>query len=435
MRAVSLLLAALPLLTLGAPAAAQTPLGGEIHVTAPYTMPRQTVGEVAMHDDEDFVVVWREPGGDFDEFSDAYVQRFDITGVKAGGRIRVNTSRDFDGLGVDVAHLCGGEFVAAWDLADNNSENIRILAQRFAANGVKIGGEINVVTSAGLLFASIAGDSQCGFTVSWSGGPSGGAHLRRYDAAGQALTGTVQVSQSGDAVGTSISYAPDDSFVVTWTDTTGRDGDRAGVFGRRYASDGTPLGNDFQINTFATEDQTGGAISHAPDGTFVVVWSDRTQDGDDFGAYGQRFTAAGAKDGGEFLIAQTTADRQNAGGISHDRVGGFFVAWTQRMGGSGSDVYARRFALDGTPLSNEFMVNTFTSGFQRGAGVDARRGRVVFAWEDDAQEQPGGSTGIFARRFTTPDAVPALGFGARAALCALVAALALLGRGLRRASG
>lgn len=94
------------------------------------------------------------------------------------------------------------------------------------------------------------------------------------------------------------------------------------------------------------------------------------------------------------------------------------------MGGSGSDVYARRFALDGTALSNEFLVNTFTPGFQAGADVDGRRGRVVFVWQDDQQEGIGG-TGVFARRFTTPDAVPAFGFVARIALVALLAAAAI----------
>lgn len=408
------------------PAAGQTPLGGEIHVTAPYTLPDQTAPRLSMDDDEDFVVFWRERAGQFEEFSDAYLQRFDITGAKVGGRIQANDVRDFDGLSGGVTHLCGGEFVAVWDLGDNNGDDFRIVARRFAANGVKIGQEFRVFTSMGLMFSSVAGDSQCGFTVAWSGEPSGGAHLRRYDAAGQALTGVVQVNQAGDATGAYISYAADDTFVVVWTDQTGRDGDRGGVYARRFAADGSPLGNDFLVNTFTTEDQFASGVSHAPDGSFVIVWSDRTQDGDDFGAYGQRFSASGTKVGGEFQISQTTAGRQSASGISHDGVGGFIVTFTMTPGVDFGEVYARRFALDATPLSDEFMVNVVTANQQAGGPIDARRGRFVVAWQDNGQEQPGGGPGIFARRFTTPDKVPSAGALGRGAL--VVGLLAIAGR-------
>ncbi len=36
---------------------------------------------------------------------------------------------------------------------------------------------------------------------------------------------------------------------------------------------------EFQVNTYTTEQQRRPVVSHAPDGSFVVVWSSRIQDG------------------------------------------------------------------------------------------------------------------------------------------------------------
>ena len=61
------------------------------------------------------------------------------------------------------------------------------------------------------------------------------------------------------------------------------------LFGQRYASSGSPLGPEFQINTYVTNHQ--GAPTVAADGTgkFVVVWNSLLQDGSDFGVFGQRY--------------------------------------------------------------------------------------------------------------------------------------------------
>ena len=48
------------------------------------------------------------------------------------------------------------------------------------------------------------------------------------------------------------------------------------------------------------------------DGGFVVTWSSNGQDGSGYGIYGQRYAADGTAVGSEFLINQITAGFQNA---------------------------------------------------------------------------------------------------------------------------
>ena len=45
-------------------------------------------------------------------------------------------------------------------------------------------------------------------------------------------------------------------------------------------------------------------------GNFVVTWSSKDQDGDNWGVYAQRYNAAGVAQGGEFLVNVTTTKEQ-----------------------------------------------------------------------------------------------------------------------------
>ncbi len=69
----------------------------------------------------------------------------------------------------------------------------------------------------------------------------------------------------------SIAVGEGGTFVITWVDW-GRDGDESGVFGRAFAADGSPLSDDFQINTTDAGSQNRAAIAAAPQGSMVAVW-------------------------------------------------------------------------------------------------------------------------------------------------------------------
>jgi len=60
--------------------------------------------------------------------------------------------------------------------------------------------------------------------------------------------------------------------IVVWT-SDGQDGHRGGNFGRRYASDGMPLGSEFLVNTTTALSQHGPDVALSPAGDFVVVWA------------------------------------------------------------------------------------------------------------------------------------------------------------------
>ena len=71
-------------------------------------------------------------------------------------------------------------------------------------------------------------------------------------------TGTdtqVNTYTSGDQIYSSVTALNDGGFVVTWS-SDGQDGSGYGIYGQRYAADGTPVGSEFRANTYTSSDQS-----------------------------------------------------------------------------------------------------------------------------------------------------------------------------------
>src|SRR5262249_56751936 len=102
----------------------------------------------------------------------------------------------------------------------------------------------------------------------------------------------VNTTAAGDQTAPAVAADALGNFVIVWQ-SAGQDGDGWGVYGQRFAADGTPLGGEFQVNTTAAGDQRDPDVAVDAAGNFVVTWSSWGQDGDGWGVYGQRFAADG----------------------------------------------------------------------------------------------------------------------------------------------
>ena len=134
----------------------------------------------------------------------------------------------------------------------------------------------------------------------------------------------------GQFTGSPGSVAADGAgnFVVAWTSIAGQDGSDYGVFARRYAPSGAPLGPEFPVNTFTTGRQTGPAVAASGSGSFVVSWTSTAQDGSDRGVFARRFSTAGAPIGAEFQVNSYTTGGQGASAAAMDPAGNFVIAWS-----------------------------------------------------------------------------------------------------------
>ena len=72
------------------------------------------------------------------------------------------------------------------------------------------------------------------------------------------------------------------------------------------------MGDEFHANTYTTNDQVFSSVTALNDGGFVVTWSSDGQDGSGYGIYGQRYAADGTPVGSEFRVNQITSGNQFA---------------------------------------------------------------------------------------------------------------------------
>ncbi len=302
----------------------------------------------------------------------------EITPTKDGAEFQLSTFTNGHQASPSVTMLSDGGFVATWfsegqdDTVGTYTYHTRgIFGQRFDASGNPVGSEfqINIHVSNQEAYPAITSLPNDGFVVVWHSAGQESYHAicgQRYNSSGVAV-GTdfhVNTYTSNDQVGADITTLSDGSFVVTWT-SKNQDGSSYGIYGHRFDADGFKLSDEFQINTKTYSSQYYPNISSLEDGGFVVTWQSAYQDGSKYGIYGQRYDQYGNTVGSEFSINTETNDEQQFPSISSIADGGFVVTWVS-YGQDGSEygVYGQRFDASGAPAGSEFQVNTYTNSNQ-----------------------------------------------------------------------
>jgi hypothetical protein len=455
MRTLALLVTAALLMIATVANAEIAPTGGELQVNT-YTPGTQEAPAVAATPSGDFIAVWqsdapsRFPGPD-GSLSGIYGRRFAADGTPRAPQFQVNTYTPGAQQRPRVAVRAGDAFVVVWDsrsaVFDAAGSASSVFLREFDANGAPLGDDlqVNTYTPGPQQNPDVAATADGAFTVVWESGsdygggePDGsgaGIFGRRFDAAGNPVGGELQINAvtTDDQRRPAIASRADGGFVVAWDSGGYRadaDGDRSGVFARRFDATGAPVGGEFQVNTYTTGYQTSPAVAVQPDGGFVVVWSSDGYyqpgpDGDGASIAARRFDAAGQPVGDEFVVNAFTTSEQRDPAVTTDPLGNFVVAWSSGNYAASPDadrdaVAARHFAADGTPLGGDILVNTYATGDQGRPSVTADgAGRFVIAWDSFAypRGQDGSEGAVIARRVrTTAFRPPSVVRGARLVL-------------------
>lgn len=196
----------------------------------------------------------------------------------------------------------------------------------------------------------------------------------------------------------SIAMAPNGNAIVVWQ-SWANDGSSYGVYGQRFDNNGAALGTEFQVNTTTSSNQQSPDVDVDANGNFVITWMSQEQDGDGWGIYAQRYNAAGIAQGGEILVANSTAGNQKDPRISMAPNGNFVIAWAdQALDGSGFGIFGRRFSAAGSPIAASFQVNTYTTGYQGLPDVAcASNGAFAIVWQSLGQD--GSDNGVYFQRY------------------------------------
>ncbi|MBK7954247.1 MAG: hypothetical protein IPK02_09950 [Candidatus Accumulibacter sp.] len=200
----------------------------------------------------------------------------------------------------------------------------------------------------------------------------------------------------------------DGGYVTMWQ-SSGQDGWGWGIFGQRFAADGTRVGNEFRVSDSTPYEQTEVSVAGLKDGGFVAVYRDQYGDASGDSVVGQRFDANGVRVGGEFVVNTSTNGNQYQPSITALADGGFAVAWYSDgvRDGEYYDVFFQRYNASGTAVGGETRANTAIAG-QAGAAqyepgiVQLSTGDLLVAWRSDGQD--GSNSGVYAQRFSSAGA-------------------------------
>jgi hypothetical protein len=166
-----------------------------------------------------------------------------------------------------------------------------------------------------------------------------------------------------------------------------------------------PIGSEFQVNTYTTGSLGYPSVAASAAGSFMVVWDSYPRDGSESDVWARLFDASSTPLSAEFLLSAYATGFQGAPRIATQPGGGFVVVWHSNHEGSYTRIFARRFDATGAPSGAEFRVNTDTSATQSIPDVDTDgTGDFVVAWQG---QQGDFAYNVWARRFN--DAGAALG--------------------------
>jgi hypothetical protein len=380
------------------------PVGPEFRVNT-YTTNGQLRSSIALDATGNFVVTWTSYNQDGSS-GGIFGQRYASAGDPLGGEFRVNTYTTNLQLSPHVASDHAGDFVVGWSSAATpQNENFDVFAQRYDAAGAPVGGpfRVNTHTTGDQLLTSVASDPAGNLVLTWrSRGQDGsgwGVFAQRYASTGDPMGGEFQVNSytPHHQHGAVVAMDPLGNFVIVWNGTRSL---AAGwdIFAQRYSSSGTPLGSEFRVNTYTSNDQLGPVIASNSAGDFVVVWQSSLQDGSQGGIFGQRYSSSGNKLGAEFRVNTATPFNQYDPAVASDPDGNFVVAW-QGQNPAYLDVFAQRYSSSGVPLGGPWRVNTYVSTNQiyPAMGTDAA-GNYVVTWTS-SWLQDGSGPGIYAQRY------------------------------------
>jgi hypothetical protein len=332
-------------------------------------------------------------------------QRFNSQGEKTGTEIVVNSITANNQLRPAIAMNSSGKSVIAFETTNLSFDDSDIFVRLINSNGVPQGTDIRVNQNQSLMDSdpTVAIDQNGNFLVAWMRGAQFSSnyniYARRFDSNGTPLGNEFIVN----------TYTPDRQMfpkaemdytgnsVITWSSYL-QDGDYGEIYAQRYDNTGLANGNEFRVNTTTASDQGIPNIAmNRSNGDFVVNWRSTDQDGSGEGTYAQRFSNTGSMIGGEFRASTMTQSDQHYPIIAMNSSGNFITSWaTQDNSGFGFGVYIQRYNSDGTIAATDYRVNTSEVGYIPGIAI-SENGKFVVAWMRDSFD--GSGYGILAKRF------------------------------------
>jgi len=342
--------------------------------------------------DGGFVSIWGSCNT-YCQVKDIYGRRFGPDGVALGEQFLVNTETYESQLDPVLAGLSDGGFVVAWTGFQSGSG--QIYGQRFGSNGEKIGDEFLVADDSQntTRYIDIVGLNNGGFAVIWPSYDRGGLYAQMFDANGLPDGEELLIDATPEShLSFSAAFLPSGGFVVARVGSWLVSSETPGIYIYHFSEDGAASSEPILLAIENQPHYQGISIATLSNGGFVVSWAART--GTYIDILAQIFSPDGGPFGDEFVLTGSTSSSEINPKIAPLSDGGFFIAWEgdHHLDGSDTAVIGQRLAPDGAFIGGEVLVNSSTDGYQNQHSVSGgSNGNFVVTWV---------SSGVIAQRFS-----------------------------------
>jgi len=200
---------------------------------------------------------------------------------------------------------------------------------------------------------------------------------------------TVNKKTVGDQFQPAVTVLKGGGVVVSWT-STGQDNSGNGIYAQRFTAEGAKIGGEFRINESIKWNQTEPALASLADGRFVSVWVSEMVNGQTAqGApnlrgnlMGRLFKSNGQPVAGEYRLNHIAG--VCSGPVVSPFGEGFVVAWEQQdedVMSNQKDIFVRTFDKDGLPPGPEARWNALVAGLQTKPDLAVYEGDGLLVWE------------------------------------------------------
>ncbi|MDD7805765.1 MAG: cadherin domain-containing protein [Endozoicomonas sp. (ex Botrylloides leachii)] len=371
-----------------------------------FTTDDQEDPDVIALDNGGFISVWTSEhadsssGGDGSGFS-IKAQLFGADGEPQASEFFINQSTTNQQLHPDVTRLINGDVMISW--SSNHDGNYRVYGRRFDQEGNALGDEIALFETSGSqqYKPDITALADGGYLTTWHDssldGSGDGVFSQRFSA-DDVSYGQTQVNRytAGGQSDPRTVGLPDGGYVITWT---GRGADQTsdtGVYMRQYSAKGETVAEG-TVTQNTTGEQDYPHITTLSNGGYVITWSSTHEDGRE--VFARVYASDGTPESNEISVSMQAADNNRPKDIVGLDDGGFLIAWEAENAdgsSSGSDIYARRFNADGSSVGERFRLNDEVLDDQSEVKLDVLNdGRIVSLWQ--SANQDGSGSGIYGK--------------------------------------
>jgi len=378
-----------------------------------YTENAQQNPAVAILNDGSYVVVWesyKQQGG-CNSFS-VYAQRFYSNGTKYQSEFIVDSNTCYyANTNPKITHLDNGGYVITWQSVINAAPGMLYLTyvKMFYNDNTPVYDQFNLIVNSTLPYNNSVFAISGGFLVTWEytyfTGIEQGIYVEKFNLTQNQVINPTRVDyylpfhpapSTGFMHNPAIAAFNDSSYVVVWNyNDQSHDGTEEDVYGQKFFSNGTKVGDIFHINNYTYYNQQKPTIAALTNGNFVVAWEDHDTDSNLDVIYANVFDNKGNALFEEYQVSMYEGGRQSNPAVAALPNGGYIVTWESvDQDGSVEGIYANRFANDTTPGS-EFRVNSNVCDAQKHPAIAVSNNSIIITW--NSRNQDGSVEGVYAK--------------------------------------